>query len=97
MDARIEAFELAFRMHTAAPQVMDLAGETQQTLNLYGIDQGPPDNFGRQCLMARRLSESGVRFVQCTHSYKWDQHGDIKGGHTRNAAATAKVPIGPEP
>lgn len=90
LDARIEAFELAFRMQTAAPQVMDLAGETQQTLNLYGIDQGAPDNFGRQCLMARRLSESGVRFVQCTHSYKWDQHGDIKGGHTRNAAEVDK-------
>ena len=93
LDARIEAFELAFRMQTAAPPVMDLDGETKQTLDLYGIGQGPTDNFGRQCLMARRLSESGVRFVQCTHSYKWDQHGDLQGGHTRNAREVDQ-PIG---
>jgi hypothetical protein len=86
LEARIESFELAFRMQAEAPQVLDLARETQKTRDAYGIGDGKPtDNFGRQCLQARRLAEAGVRFVQCTHSYKWDQHGNLKADHTKNA------------
>lgn len=90
LQARIEAFELAFRMQSAAPQVMDLSSETKSTMDTYGVDQAPTDNFARQCLMARRLVENGVRFVQCSHSYKWDQHGGLKAGHTTNAAEVDK-------
>ena len=68
-----ESYELAFRMQPSVPKLMDLSDETQETLTLYGIGEGPTDDFGRQCLMARRFIESGVRFVQVTHSYKWDQ------------------------
>ena len=85
LEARIESFELAFRMQMEAPNILDIGGETADTMQLYGIGGGPTDNFGRQCLMARRLVENGVRFVQCTHSYKWDQHGDLFNGHTGNA------------
>jgi len=86
LQARIESFELAFRMQAAAPEVLDLASETKITKDMYGVNQPPTDNFARQCLMARRLVENGVRFVQCSHSYKWDQHGALKAGHTTNAA-----------
>jgi hypothetical protein len=86
LDARVQAFELAFRMQAEAPGALDLVRESPATLRLYGIDGGPADNFGRQCLMARRLVERGVRFVQCSHSYKWDQHSDLKKGHETNAA-----------
>ena len=64
---------------------MNLGDESKETLALYGIDEPVTENFGRQCLMARRFIESGVRFVQCTHSYKWDQHANLKGGHEANA------------
>jgi len=77
-DARLEgviqSYELAFRMQTEVPKVMDLSGETQETLDLYGVNKGRTDKFGRQCLMARRLVESGVRFVEVTHT-DWDHHG----------------------
>jgi hypothetical protein len=66
LEARIESFELAFRMQLEAPEVMDLSRESQATRDLYGIDAGPTDAYGRQCLLARRFSEAGVRFVQCT-------------------------------
>jgi hypothetical protein len=85
LEARIQSFELAFRMQMEAPAALDLTDESQSTLKLYGVDNGPTDNFGRQCLLARRLVERGVRFVQCSHSYKWDQHSDLKNGHANNA------------
>jgi hypothetical protein len=85
LESRIEAFELAFRMQAAAPELQDVSGETSQTQRLYGLDDPVTRNFGRQCLMARRFVERGVRFVQCTHSYKWDQHGDLKRDHAKNA------------
>ena len=59
--------------------------ETEATQKLYGLDRPETENFGRQCLMARRLLEAGVRFVQCTHSYKWDQHSDLAAQHRKNA------------
>ena len=90
LEGRIQAFELAFRMQTVAPEIMDLSTESKITKDLYGIDEKPTDNFGRQCLLARRFVEKGVRFVQVSHSYKWDQHGDLRNGHTNNAKEVDK-------
>jgi hypothetical protein len=85
LQARIESFELAFRMQLEAPHVLDLGTESEHTKRLYGLDNATTANFGRQCLMARRLLEAGVRFVQCTHSYKWDQHNNLEPDHRKNA------------
>lgn len=85
LESRIESFELAFRMQSAAPQLQDIGDESLATQKRYGLDQPATKNFGRQCLMARRFIEKGVRFVQCTHSYKWDQHGNLKADHAKNA------------
>jgi len=90
LEGRIQSFELAFRMQTVAPELMDISGESKATLDLYGVGENPTDNFGRQCLLARRFSERGVRFVQVTHSYKWDQHGDLRNGHSHNALEVDK-------
>ena len=89
LEARIESFEMAFRMQAEAPQVMDLSRESSATHAAYGLDTEPTDEFGRQCLMARRLVEAGVRFVQVNFSYPrnyWDAHGDLRNNHTSNAA-----------
>jgi hypothetical protein len=85
LEGRINAFELAFRMQTAAPELQDISGETAATQRLYGLDNPATRDFGRQCLMARRFAERGVRFVQCSHTYKWDQHEDLRRFHARNA------------
>ncbi|MBK8097886.1 MAG: DUF1501 domain-containing protein [Planctomycetes bacterium] len=85
LPARSESFELAFRMQARAPEVLDVERESAATKTLYGLDDPKTENFGRQCLMARRLLETGVRFVQCTHSYKWDQHGNLEKDHRSNA------------
>lgn len=85
LEGRIQSFELAFRMQSAAPELQDIRGETVETAKLYGLDSDATRSFGRQCLMARRFVERGVRFVQVTHSYKWDQHGALRADHTRNA------------
>jgi hypothetical protein len=88
LEGRINSFELAFRMQTAMPEIQDISKESPATLKLYGIDNKITENFGRQCLMARRFAESGVRFVQVTHSdsnVQWDQHGDLRKGHAKNA------------
>jgi hypothetical protein len=82
LEAVIGSYELAFRMQQAAPRVLDLSDENPETLAMYGIDTKETDNFGRQCLMARRLSESGVRFVQVNYSDNsnnpaWDQHSNL--------------------
>src|SRR5262249_41380056 len=79
------SFELAFRMQMQAPDVLDVERESAATRQQYGLDDPVTENFGRQCLMARRLLEAGVRFVQCTHSYKWDQHSDLERDHRKNA------------
>jgi hypothetical protein len=76
LEGVIESFELAFRMQDTLPQTMDLAGETKDTLAAYGIDQGPTDAFGRQCLLARRFAEAGVRFIEITDR-DWDHHGFV--------------------
>jgi hypothetical protein len=85
LAARIASFELAFRMQAQAPEVLDIERESTATRALYGLDDPLTENFGRQCLMARRMAESGVRFVQCTHSYKWDQHSELERDHAKNA------------
>lgn len=95
VEGVIESYELAFRMQTALPDVLDLGNETQATLDMYGINQGGKsgtDNFGRQCLMARRLAESGVRFIEVCHG-NWDQHGGLRQRLAQNAGQTDQ-PIG---
>lgn len=91
LEAKIASFELAFRMQTEAPELFDIESEPQSVQRLYGIGSSPTDNFGRQLLLARRLSQSGVRFVQCTHGY-WDQHGNLEKRH-RELAAEVDHPI----
>src|SRR6266700_5637353 len=77
-------------MQTEAPKLTDISGESKAMLALYGIDQTPTDNFGRQCLLARRFAESGVRFIQVSHAFKWDQHTNLKRDHERNALEVDK-------
>jgi hypothetical protein len=89
LEGRIESFELAFRMQTQAPDLLDITSETDATKKLYGIGEKPTEVFGRQCLLARRFAEAGVRFIQCTHGY-WDQHADLKAQHTKLAAEVDK-------
>ncbi len=85
LEGRIQSFELAYRMQTEAPIVQDLSKETEETHKMYGLDNKVTEDFGRQCLMARRFSEQGVRFVQVSHSYKWDSHSNLKNSHTNNS------------
>jgi hypothetical protein len=84
LEARIRSYELAYRMQAAAPEAVDLSGETAETKQLYGLDEKPTAAFGRNCLLARRLVERGVRFVQLYHGAgsKWDAHSDIEKNHT---------------
>ncbi len=93
LDARIESFELAFRMQSEMPLVEDISQESAATQSLYGLDDPVTANFGRMCLMARRFAENGVRFIQVTHSdskVQWDQHSDLKNGHEKNAREVDK-------
>ncbi len=96
LSARIEAFELAFRMQRKAPEAFDVASESPATRKLYGLDETTTEIFGTQCLMARRLVERGVRFVQVYHTQTakrsscqlWDQHGGLREELPNNCAAT---------
>ena len=93
LESRINSYELAFRMQTSMPEIQDILGETEATRNLYGLDNPVTEDFGRQCLMARRFAERGVRFVQVSHSdskVQWDQHGNLKKGHTEKASEVDK-------
>jgi len=88
LEGRIDSFELAFRMQQAMPEAENLSKESLLTKALYGLDDPVTAPFGRQCLLARRLAERGVRFVQVTHSdgnVQWDQHGNLRAGHAKNA------------
>src|SRR5712671_6477163 len=89
LDARIGAFELAFRMQIKAPAAFEVEKESEETKKLYGLDNEVTRNFGWQCLLARRLSERGVRFVQCSHTY-WDQHTQIAKIHPELAVQVDK-------
>jgi hypothetical protein len=93
LAARIESYELAYRMQGCAPEVVDLESESPATRKLYGLDQPVTEPFGRQCLMARRLVERGVRFVQLYHgglgnqnTDTWDAHENVLANHTKHAA-----------
>jgi hypothetical protein len=93
-EAVIDSYELAFRMQRHAPNVLDLSNETQATLDMYGIGKKPTDNYGRQCLLARRLAETGVRYIQVNYTDNsnnppWDQHSDMPK-HALHAAAVDK-------
>lgn len=97
--ARLNAYDLAFRMQSEAPATFDLSRESQETLAMYGIGQQPTDDYGRRCLLARKLVEDGVRFI-CVVSgggpgnMQWDAHGDIEENHLRKAAETDKPVAG---
>jgi hypothetical protein len=92
-NARVKAYDLAFKMQTEAPEVLDITNEPQETLDLYGVGKEPTHDYGRRCLLARRLVEKGVRFV-CVVSgggpgnLQWDAHDDIEENHVRMAAQT---------
>jgi hypothetical protein len=86
LAARMEAYELAFRMQTEVPGVLDLAGETAKTRELYGIGRPEPDSFGRRCLLARKLVEKGVRFVQ-VFATGWDSHDYLERSHAARIRA----------
>ncbi|HEY1065778.1 MAG TPA: DUF1501 domain-containing protein, partial [Pirellulales bacterium] len=90
IEGAIESFELAFRMQSAAPGVLDIANESQAVKDLYGIGQKETDNYGKMCLMARRLAEAGVRYIQVSTGNVWDQHGNLKAGHEKNSQAVDK-------
>lgn len=93
LEARIAAFEMSFRMQAEAPQVMDLGQESMATQKAYGVGEEPTDEYARQCLLARRCVEAGVRFVQVNYSYPrnyWDAHGDLRNNHTTNAKKVDK-------
>lgn len=85
--ARIQSYEMAYRLQTSAPELMDLGGESKEVLDRYGIKDPNEANFARNCLLARRLAERGVRFVQLFHE-AWDQHGNLTAGVKQNALDT---------
>lgn len=90
IQGAIESLDLAFRMQKAAPEVFDLSQESPATLQHYGVGEKATDGFGRQCLLARRMAEAGVRYIELSTGNVWDQHGNLKSGHERNALATDK-------
>ncbi|MBU6400719.1 MAG: DUF1501 domain-containing protein, partial [Verrucomicrobia bacterium] len=98
LSARIASFELAFRMQREAPAAFDIAGESAETKQLYGLDEPVTETFGKQCLMARRLLERGVRMVQVYHTQTakrkscqlWDQHSGLRAELPNNCAAVDK-------
>jgi hypothetical protein len=92
LSARIESFELAYRMQMEAGDLVDFSQESPQTHRLYGLDQNASRSFGGKCLLARRLVERGVRFVQVYSDGEWDAHSDLAGNHSHHCAAT-DVPI----
>ena len=96
LNARIQAYELAFRMQAEAPGLVDLSGESHATQRLYGIDRPETREFGTRCLLARRMIERGVRFVQLYSggTNGWDAHDDVLSNHSRLCAATDRPVAG---
>ena len=92
LEARINSYELAYRMQAEAPEAVDLTLETEETKNLYGMNDAPTATYGRMCLLGRRLVERGVRFVQLYHGAgsKWDAHRNIETNHTTNCRGSDK-------
>jgi hypothetical protein len=98
IEAAIESYELAYRMQCNAPEILDMGGESRETLSMYGIDQKHTEDFGRQCLMARRLAEADVRYIQVNYADhsatpRWDQHSNMPK-HMDHARATDKPVAG---
>jgi len=89
VDGIIESYELAFRMQGSLPEVMDIANESESAKKLYGIDDEQTADFGRQCLLARRFVEAGVRFVELSYG-NWDQHRNLRADHAKHAGAIDK-------
>jgi hypothetical protein len=89
LEGAIESFELAFRMQAEVPELLDIDSESQATLDLYGVGAKPTDDFGRQCLLARRFAEAGVRFIQIT-SRSWDSHANIRTAHPQRCREVDK-------
>lgn len=95
LDARIESYGLAARMQLSAGEALDISGETAETLSLYGIGQSPTDSYGKRCLLARRLVERGVRFVQIfLEEQPWDSHVDLADNHRAICQRTDKPVAG---
>jgi hypothetical protein len=98
LRARIQAYELAFRMQRSLPEVLNFAGETEATKKLYGLDEARTRDFGMQLLAARRFVERGVRFIQVQHGAggagAWDAHGGLRANHSANCAAVDKPMAG---
>ncbi len=97
LEDRLRSFELAFRMQMAAPEATDLSAESEATRKLYGMDDPRTGNFARECIMARRLAERGVRFIQVSHAHslkfnneQWDQHSHLEKGHSINVGQIDK-------
>jgi hypothetical protein len=94
LTARIQAYELAFRMQRSLPEVINFQQETEETKNLYGLDRTETRDFGMQLLASRRLVERGVRFIQIQHGAggagAWDAHGGLRANHSRNCMAVDK-------
>ncbi len=90
VGARIAAYELAFRMQVAAPELLDFSGESRATLDAYGLEDEPGPGFARNCLLARRFVERGVRFVQLIHA-SWDHHAELKKGIEKESLATDRA------
>src|SRR5262249_25945545 len=91
--ARVASYELAYRMQSSAPEAVDLATESAETKRLYGLDNPTTERFGWRCLMARRVVERGVRFVQVYsggghNDENWDAHGDVNANHELHCAET---------
>ncbi len=92
IEGLIESYELAYRMQAKAPPIMDLDAESSATQELYGIGHEPSDNFGRQCLLARKFAENGVRYIQVSTDYTWDHHQKVEKG-TVDECAKVDRPI----
>ncbi len=95
LEATISNYELAFRMQSEVPELLDLAGESEATKELYGLGEEDTEEFGRQCLLARRMVERGVRFIELLTPRRrgqdrWDQHGRLEEGHRINSKAVDK-------
>lgn len=96
LEARLSSYELAYRMQSAAPEAVELSGETEATKKLYGLDDAGTRKFGANCLLARRLVERGVRFIQlyCGSGSGWDAHSDLEGNHSKWCKASDKPVAG---
>jgi hypothetical protein len=91
LQARMDAYELAYRMQVEVPRVLDIDAEPASVKELYGLNEPVTESFGKRCLMARKLVEHGVRYVQLyTPSQSWDAHIDVRKNHIKNAQETDK-------